>query len=42
MAKRQKRFEVLEQRPVNKDGFIKEWVEVGLVAMDSQMTRNLE
>ncbi len=35
MAKRQKRFEVLEQRPVNKDGFIKEWVEVGLVAMDS-------
>jgi propanediol dehydratase large subunit len=35
MAKRQKRFEVLAQRPVNKDGFIKEWVEVGLVAMDS-------
>ena len=35
MAKRQKRFEVLAQRPVNKDGFIKEWIEVGLVAMDS-------
>jgi len=35
MSKRQKRFEVLAQRPVNKDGFIKEWVEVGLVAMDS-------
>jgi len=35
MTKRQKRFEVLEQRPIRKDGFIKEWVEVGLVAMDS-------
>ncbi len=35
MAKRQKRFEVLEKRAVNKDGFIKEWVDVGLVAMDS-------
>src|ERR1700685_4759235 len=35
MAKKQKRFEVLAERPVNKDGFIKEWVEVGLVAMDS-------
>jgi len=35
MARRQKRFEVLEQRPLHKDGFIKEWVEVGLVAMDS-------
>ena len=35
MAKRQKRFEVLEQREVNKDGFIKEWVDVGLVAFDS-------
>jgi propanediol dehydratase large subunit len=35
MARRQKRFEVLEQRAVHKDGFIKEWVEVGLVAMDS-------
>ena len=35
MRKRQKRFEVLEQRAVNKDGFIKEWVDVGLVAFDS-------
>ncbi|MBF0531241.1 MAG: propanediol/glycerol family dehydratase large subunit, partial [Deltaproteobacteria bacterium] len=35
MAKRQKRFEVLEQRAVNQDGFIKEWVDVGLVAMDN-------
>ncbi len=35
MSKRQKRFEVLAQRPVNKDGFIKEWMEVGLVAMDN-------
>ncbi|MBI5014457.1 MAG: propanediol/glycerol family dehydratase large subunit [Deltaproteobacteria bacterium] len=35
MSKRQKRFEVLEKRAVNQDGFIKEWVDVGLVAMDS-------
>lgn len=35
MQKRQKRFQVLEKRAVNKDGFIKEWEEVGLVAMDS-------
>ena len=35
MQKRQKRFQVLAERAVNKDGFIKEWVEVGLVAMDS-------
>ena len=35
MAKRQKRFEVLAERAVNQDGFIKEWVDVGLVAMDS-------
>jgi len=35
MAKRQKRFEELEKRSVNQDGFIKEWIEVGLVAMDS-------
>src|ERR1700689_52117 len=35
MAKRQRLFEVLAGGPVNKDGFIKEWVEVGLVAMDS-------
>ncbi len=30
-----KRFEVLSQRDVNKDGFLKEWAEVGLIAMDS-------
>ncbi len=35
MSKRQKRFQVLAERPVNKDGFIKEWVEVGLVAMEN-------
>ena len=35
MAKRQKRFEVLAERTVNQDGFIKEWIDVGLVAMDS-------
>ncbi len=33
--KRSKRFEVLEQRDVNKDGFVKEWPEVGLIAMNS-------
>ena len=35
MAKRQKRFEVLAERAINQDGFIKEWIDVGLVAMDS-------
>lgn len=35
MAKRHKRFEVLEKRPVNQDGFVTEWVDVGLVAMGS-------
>jgi len=35
MSKRQKRFEVLADRMVNQDGFIKEWIDVGLVAMDS-------
>ncbi len=35
MNKRQKRFQVLEERDVNKDGFIREWVDAGLVAMDS-------
>jgi propanediol dehydratase large subunit len=35
MAQRHKRFEVLEQRPVNKDGFVTEWVEAGMVAMGS-------
>lgn len=35
MAKRQKRFEVLDAREVNKDGFVTEWPEVGLMAMGS-------
>lgn len=32
---RSKRFEILSQRPVNKDGFVAEWPEVGLVAIKS-------
>lgn len=32
---RSKRFQVLEERPVNKDGFIGEWPEEGLIAMQS-------
>lgn len=32
--KRQKRFEVLEKRPVHEDGFVDEWPEEGFVAMD--------
>lgn len=32
---RSKRFEILEERPVNKDGFVKEWPEMGFVAMSS-------
>ena len=34
-TKRSKRFQVLENRPVHKDGFIGEWVDVGLIAMGS-------
>ena len=30
-----KRFEELEKRPVNQDGFVDEWVEEGLIAMQS-------
>lgn len=30
-----KRFQVLADRPVNKDGFVKEWPEVGFIAMES-------
>lgn len=30
-----KRFQVLAERPVNKDGFVTEWPEVGLMAMES-------
>lgn len=33
--KRSKRFEVLAARPVNQDGFVEEWPEVGLIAMGS-------
>ena len=29
-----KRFEVLANRPVNQDGFVKEWPKVGLIAME--------
>ena len=31
---RSKRFEALDARPVKKDGFVKEWPEVGLIAMN--------
>ncbi|MGI5952012.1 MAG: propanediol/glycerol family dehydratase large subunit [Brooklawnia sp.] len=31
---RSKRFEVLDARPVNEDGFVQEWAEVGMIAMD--------
>ncbi|MBK1783318.1 propanediol/glycerol family dehydratase large subunit [Prauserella cavernicola] len=34
-ARRSKRTEALEQRPVNLDGFVEEWPEVGMVAMES-------
>lgn len=30
-----KRFQVLSERPVNKDGFVAEWPDVGLMAMNS-------
>ena len=33
--KRSKRIEALDRRPVNKDGFIDEWAEMGFVAMKS-------
>lgn len=33
--KRSKRFKVLEERPVNQDGFIHEWPEKGFIAMAS-------
>ncbi|MEV9640813.1 propanediol/glycerol family dehydratase large subunit [Mammaliicoccus sciuri] len=34
-VRRSKRFQVLEDRPVNKDGFVHEWPEQGFVAMSS-------
>ena len=33
--KRSKRFERLEKMPINSDGFSYEWVDVGLVTMES-------
>lgn len=33
--RKSKRFEILENRPVHSDGFIGEWIDVGLIAMDS-------
>ncbi|QAT40388.1 propanediol/glycerol family dehydratase large subunit [Clostridium sp. JN-9] len=33
--KRSKRFEVLEARDINKDGFVKDWPEVGMIAIGS-------
>ena len=33
--RRSKRFEVLEQRAVHKDGFVKEWIDEGFFAMES-------
>lgn len=35
MQKKSKRFEILAKRPVNQDGFVKEWPEVGLIAVGS-------
>jgi len=35
VKKRSKRFEILENRPVHLDGFIGEWIDVGLYAMGS-------
>lgn len=34
--RRSKRFEVLEKKPINLDGFSEEWSEVGLIAMESE------
>jgi propanediol dehydratase large subunit len=33
--KKSKRFEILGKRPVHNDGFVKEWPEVGLIAVES-------
>ena len=33
--KRSKRIETLDKRPVNMDGYINEWPEMGFVAMSS-------
>lgn len=33
--KRSKRFEILEKRPIHQDGFVKEWIDEGFIAMES-------
>ncbi|MDR0298226.1 MAG: propanediol/glycerol family dehydratase large subunit [Streptococcaceae bacterium] len=33
--KRSKRFETLEKRPIHQDGFMKEWIDEGFIAMES-------
>lgn len=35
--KRSKRFEILDKRPVNQDGYINEWPEKGFIAMNSPL-----
>jgi len=35
MERRSKRFEILEKRPINLDGFSEEWIDAGLVVMNS-------
>ena len=35
--KRSKRIEVLDQRPVNLDGFINEWPEMGLCSDEESL-----
>lgn len=37
MSKRSKRFEILADGPVSQDGFVAEWPEVGLIAMNSPL-----
>lgn len=37
-ARTSKRTDMLESRPVNLDGFVEEWPEKGLVAMESDFT----
>jgi propanediol dehydratase large subunit len=34
-TRRSRRTEILEARPINRDGFVEEWPEVGLIAMES-------
>ncbi len=35
--KRSKRFEILDKRPVNQDGYVDEWPEKGFIAMNSPL-----